>query len=546
MWKIHKKIHHHVWKHIARHGHNIHQHTYHIHHNLLHLGELILVWIIWFMSLMFASSSNLPNNSSFSYPIQKVSTLECRTLYRNDMPDSCKINLPRIYWANYWAYEDNTLYRSIYTALWAAPYSDSWNQKIWAHAWVDIATARGTPLYSIWEWEVYFAWQNSAYGNVVKIKYVYNWEIVYAIYAHMDKIIVKKWDLVSKWQKVWTVWNSWNTFGKLWGYHLHFEIDKDNHGRPAYSYTNCPDLSKWHYKIIQNWLCRTELFTYQYDPIRIFEANSVYVDHQKDESENINIDENKEDWEIESDNENKDTIWLEDLEKDISEGEIDKWKDVINNNNADKDNHNSAEDWDENSNKVIDKKEEVDLKEENKQDDFDNINENDSIKDDYTKNDEQKNVEKEIEQDSNQDNVWEIEDQTTNENLEKEDDPLLLELDLDDLYPLVEHFTKLWDIEMRSELKEKNLLLWETSTLDIEIFKKWQKDKKELNWFKWILQNPFFMITNNDKIDLDINYLQLITKWKAKVEITWKKIWKSSLIIEFGWKKIWTLDITVK
>jgi len=492
------------------------------------------------MGLMFASSSNLPNNSSFSYPIQKVSTLECRTLYRNDMPDSCKIDLPIIHWANYSAYEDNTLYRSIYTVLWAAPYSDSWNQKIWSHAWLDIATARGTPLYSIWEWEVYFAWRNSAYGNVVKIKYVYNWEIVYAIYAHMDHIMVKKWDLVSRWQKVWTVWNSWNTFGKLWGYHLHFEIDKDNYGRPAYSYTNCPDLNKWHYKIIQNWLCRTELFTYQYDPIRIFEANSVYVDSQEDESEDINIDDNKEIWEIESDNENKDSIWLEDLEKDISEGEIDKWKDVINN-NADKENHNSAEGWDENSNQAIEKEQEITPKEENKKDNFDNINENDS-----TKDDEQKDVEKEIEQDSNQDNLWEIEDQITDENLEKEDDPLLLELDIDDLDPLVEHFTKLWDIEMRSELKEKNLLLWETVTLDIEIFKKWQENNREWNRFKWILQDPFFMITNNDKIDLDINYLQLITKWKAKVEITWKKIWKSSLIIEFGWKKIWILDITVK
>jgi hypothetical protein len=50
------------------------------------------------------------------------------------MPDSCKINLPIIHGANYSAYEDNSTYRSIYTTLRAAPYSDSWNQKLGAHA----------------------------------------------------------------------------------------------------------------------------------------------------------------------------------------------------------------------------------------------------------------------------------------------------------------------------------------------------------------------------------------------------------------------------
>jgi hypothetical protein len=46
------------------------------------------------------------------------------------MPDSCKINLPIIHGANYEAYENDSIYRSIYTTLRAAPYSDSWNQKL--------------------------------------------------------------------------------------------------------------------------------------------------------------------------------------------------------------------------------------------------------------------------------------------------------------------------------------------------------------------------------------------------------------------------------
>jgi len=188
-----------------KHAHKVSHHAHKTHHGLLHVWELILVWTIWFMSLMFAWSSNLPNNNSFSYPLQKVSTVECRTLYRNDMPDSCKINLPIIHWANYSAYEDNGLYRSIYTALRAAPYSDSWNQKIGAHAWLDIATARGTPLYSIWDGEVFIAGWNSAYGNVVKIKYVYQWEIVYGLSCISEIRVCNFWVLNGSYQYTWCI-----------------------------------------------------------------------------------------------------------------------------------------------------------------------------------------------------------------------------------------------------------------------------------------------------------------------------------------------------
>jgi len=494
-----------------KHAHKVSHHAHKTHHGLLHVWELILVWTIWFMSLMFAWSSNLPNNNSFSYPLQKVSTVECRTLYRNDMPDSCKINLPIIHWANYSAYEDNGLYRSIYTALRAAPYSDSWNQKIGAHAWLDIATARGTPLYSIWDGEVFIAGWNSAYGNVVKIKYVYQWEIVYAVYAHMDSMSVKVWDKVSRGQNIWTVWNSGNTSGKLWWYHVHFEIDKDNYWRPAYSYTNCPDLSKWHYKIIQNGLCRIELFTYQYDPIKIFEANSTYVppveDDEDDTDEIIEIVEDT--WtnitEILSGTNTTNT-------NNDDDDELDKWTNIINNNNTD-----------------------------NNTDDNENNDTDNNTNDDHNSADSD-DTDEDVITDTDNDIVIIIDPIEENENKE---DPRLLDLDFDGVKLLAEHFVTLWDIEMRSELKERNLMFWETITLDIEVFKKWEQANRTGNWFNWVLQTPFLMLTSNNNIDIDVNYLQLITKWKAQVEITWTKPWKSSLIIEFGWKKVWMLDITI-
>ncbi len=284
MW-IKTKIHEHIkcWiecsvhKHICKHWHNhIHKAMRcidHMHHHWLHVWELVVISFMSFFTFIFAWSVGLPNNTIFDYPLKKVSTLECRTLYWDDMPENCKIDLPIIHWANYDKYENSAWYKDIYTTLWWASYSENWNGNVWAHAGIDIATARGTPLYSIGNWKVYFAWWNSAYGNVIKIKYLYKWEYIYVIYAHMDTIEIEQWKTVSKWQRIWTVWNSWNTFGALWWYHVHFQVAKDAWWWPKYSYLNCPDLSKWHYKIIKEWLCREQLLANEYDPIKLIEWN---------------------------------------------------------------------------------------------------------------------------------------------------------------------------------------------------------------------------------------------------------------------------------
>lgn len=229
------------------------------------------------MSLIFAWSIGLPNNSTFVYPLQQVSTYECRALMEpwENLDEDCKISLPKIQWANYETYKDNSFYTSIYTVLRAAPYDKHRDQRLGAHAWVDIASAKWTPLYSIWDWEITYAWRQNWYGNVVKIKYLYQGKYVHAVYAHMDKIDVSAWQKVSAWVQVGTIGNSWNTFGALGWYHVHFELAKDNHGRPAYGYLGCLDLDKWHRKIIDNGLCREELFSYTYDPIYVFEHQTL-------------------------------------------------------------------------------------------------------------------------------------------------------------------------------------------------------------------------------------------------------------------------------
>lgn len=270
---LHEKLYNHVSKHGHKHIHKWIHIFHHFFHRYLHLWELVLVVALSFVSIIFASEPLLTNNEYFDYPLKQVSTLECRVLHWDEMPASCKIDLPVIQWANYSKFEDIKLYRDIYTVLWGAPYTETWNQKIGAHPGVDIATAEGTPLYAIWNGKVFYAWWQAWYGNVVKIEYKYQWETVYSIYWHMESILVQNWDLVSRWQQVGTVWNSGSVTWALWGYHVHFELTKDNMWRPMYSYLWCADLSKWDSTITNEWLCRVELFDHTYDPIKVIESS---------------------------------------------------------------------------------------------------------------------------------------------------------------------------------------------------------------------------------------------------------------------------------
>ena len=266
-----------LWRRIISHNHRwrrvekIYNAAKNCSHWRMYAWEAVLAFLFIGRATMWWSWDNLTNNTTLVYPLYQVSTLECRTQERNSMSDSCKILLPIIHNADYQTYVNEKVYTDIYTTLWWGSYQEPWDQSAWAHYAVDIATAKWTPLYAIADWEVYSAWYNSAYWNVVKIKFKFNWEILFATYAHMNSISVKEWDIVSKWQQIWEVWNTWNTFWALGWYHVHFEIDKNNWWRPAYAFSWCPELSKWHSEIIANGYCRIQLFQYTKDPIVMLE-----------------------------------------------------------------------------------------------------------------------------------------------------------------------------------------------------------------------------------------------------------------------------------
>lgn len=256
-----------------------------LYRNWLYIGEFCVALVLSFSTLIFGNGNQTPNNLELVYPLQEVSSLDCRTQERNSLQKSCKKTLPIIQWANYANYENNTEYTDIYTVLYGGNYHSGWNTSQGSHYGVDIATAKGTPLYAIADGKVYFAGQQAGYGNVVKIEFVYQGIRYFAIYAHMDSLSVKTGESVSKGQKVWTVGNSGTTMGGLGGYHVHFEIAKGEKGRPIYAFFWCADLKNGSIQAINQGLCRTEMFSYTVDPIALLESANAKLPHPTWETE---------------------------------------------------------------------------------------------------------------------------------------------------------------------------------------------------------------------------------------------------------------------
>ena len=253
----------------------------------IHAVEMVFLLCAMIVGVVFYQGSlaniqwtgiDLPDNILLDYPLKQVSTVECRTEHRTSLNADCKIDLPRIKNAQYHQYKQTELYTKIYTVLPWAPYSpDSRDTTRGDHPWVDIATAEGTPLYSLAYGQVTFAWYQNGYGNVVKVQFRYKGELLHATYAHMETMNVKAGDSIRRGQLIGTVGNSGNTFGWMWGYHLDFTISVDNQGRPMYAFLGCDQQAQWFTAIVNGWLCRTERLQNTYDPLALIEASSQWT-----------------------------------------------------------------------------------------------------------------------------------------------------------------------------------------------------------------------------------------------------------------------------
>ncbi len=212
---------------------------------------------------------------SWSYPLKYISKPECKYSYSHfdKMPSSCKISIPRIYNWNYKKYKTKDIYKSVYSVLWLSTYKDWWDYGKGSHLWVDIATIKWTPVYAIEDWYVEFAWWKLGRGNVIVIKHKFKWRYVRSIYAHLNKIYVKKWQIVKEWQKIWEVGNTWFSFGN----HLHFQIDISQTSFHPYYYNGCGKETT----IVNNWLCQNLVILNTTDPIAFIEKKGSYLDFKK-------------------------------------------------------------------------------------------------------------------------------------------------------------------------------------------------------------------------------------------------------------------------
>ncbi|EKD66087.1 MAG: peptidase M23 [uncultured bacterium (gcode 4)] len=235
----------------------------------------------------FIAFYNFAEAGNFVYPFDKVSDPKCRFSAWNTLSENCKISIPRIEKWDYTKYKNNTNYRRIYSILWGSTYDYWWDVWYGSHLGVDIATSAGTPVRSIWDWEVivanWLAWR----WNSVTIKHkLNNWTYVYSNYSHLNKIFAKKWD-IKAWETIWEVWSTWNSY---WN-HLHFQIDITNQSHP-YWYSVC---SKWVdiFDVVNDGMCRDFLTANTIDPILFLESNWEFkaiedIKQMQDKTEKIN------------------------------------------------------------------------------------------------------------------------------------------------------------------------------------------------------------------------------------------------------------------
>ena len=203
-----------------------------------------------------------------SRPIQEVSHPACKELHRDEHPDFCKIPLPTIQQDTFIdQYSENEMLRLIYTMPWWSPYHTPTAFETGSHPSLDVASAKGTPIYAIWPGKVLFVWKKSWYGNVVTIQHQFGKKIIYSNYSHLDTFHVSKWDQISEKQLIWTMGNSGFAMGK-YGNHLDFQLTTAESPHHPYGFWGCSNST--YIDVINQWLCQDELHRFTINPLQFF------------------------------------------------------------------------------------------------------------------------------------------------------------------------------------------------------------------------------------------------------------------------------------
>lgn len=98
--------------------------------------------------------------------------------------------------------------------------TDPFTGKKHFHRGIDFASRKGTEVHAVASGVVKRAFKNGGYGHMVEIRHVDGYT---TLYAHNQKNLVKKGDLVTKGQTIALLGNT----GRSSGPHVHFEVHKD-------------------------------------------------------------------------------------------------------------------------------------------------------------------------------------------------------------------------------------------------------------------------------------------------------------------------------
>jgi biotin carboxyl carrier protein len=219
-----------------------------------------IIKIIWCLYIL---------QGSFSYgrsrPIDEVSHPACKSLVRDEHPDFCKLSLPTITSDDFQAsYKSSSVLQLIFSLPRQSPYKEPSAIGKWSHPSLDIATAKGTPVYAMGNGKVVAVGAIAGYGNSITIKHSFGDSFIYSSYNHLDKILVKAGDTIKEGQFIGKVGNSGMYIGK-YGNHLDFQISTE--AAPYHPYGFWEFTGQRYMDIVNKGLHQDLLKQYTIDPI---------------------------------------------------------------------------------------------------------------------------------------------------------------------------------------------------------------------------------------------------------------------------------------
>lgn len=224
----------------------------------------LLIWAI-FMLMRWSVFS-------WQLPLQEISEPSCKSQLRSAHSNECKRDfiLPK---ENVVSWTWNTIQKLLFSVLYESSYIvNDWFS--WGHPWIDIVSAKWTPIYAISEWEIIKSDYINGYWNTIVLKIIDDEETVFANYAHLDERLVSNWDIVKEWDIMWYIGNTWFTIGPLWN-HLDFQITTSSSPSHPYAYVDC---KSWYRDAVQKWLCKDQLYLATHNPFEFL--------HKKIEKQN--------------------------------------------------------------------------------------------------------------------------------------------------------------------------------------------------------------------------------------------------------------------